>query len=221
MPMNFIQVINDAVALLQANENGQYRALGYQVLSDTPDEAFIEGDDTFLGTVRIFHKASDFPAKSGSRNGPVNNEVKIALEFKTAAKAKGDMTVLSDESALPADVITALAAVQNAELIANGKMDNLFSTVYNIIMDLRNKKLGSSINIGSRWISQYAKDDPVRFGAIVALTAGATITALVPEQLSGAPTPAQPTEKTYDTDTVSTYDDTGADVTNAGVKVTN
>lgn len=223
MALNIIQVVNDTVALLQANEAGIYKAFGYQVIADTPDEAFISGDQGFLGFVRVFHKSSIFPISKGSLSGPVDNDFTIALEFKTAAKAQGDLTVLEDDQATDIQKAAALALVINAELIANGKMDQLFSNIYNIIMNLQYRNLGGTIPIGTRWIGQYEKDDPVRNGSLIALTAGATITGTVGEQLEGAAIPSQPAEKNYDTDLRTTNDTDGTieDTTTAEVRATN
>lgn len=166
----------DAVLLPVAN---QFRVIGYQRQAEDAETALI-------ASVQIFYNTGNFPQSGGSFVGDsVKHNTEFRVEMTVAKKAKGDLSGLNNATT-EAQAATALATFFEAAQFVDKAIDQLFSDVWNILMDAKNETYGLVVGaVSSRWITDFQKDQPSPKGEIVLLTANARLLCSVDESVIG------------------------------------
>ena len=179
--MKFRQVKANIIEILGSNSQGCFRTVGHQ--SQTKDAKQSVGNDNL---VTVFANNGDFPETSAARTGNTQHEVKFRIELTVAAKAQGDLSILSDADAMAAERAQALANFKEAGEVADDQFDKLVDNVYQILMDASNEPLGFPVGtIANRWVGGWQKDQTVPQGELVVLTGAIFLTARMEETVLG------------------------------------
>jgi hypothetical protein len=180
MTMRFRAVKAGLVGLLGTAAAGQYRVVGYQPQNVTAEG--VAGNDRL---VQVFYSEGQYPTSSGSLSGPVTHLAQFKIQLTASTAAEGDLTVLDNPASTPGDLQLAIALMSDAQFDADGSIDELYDLVYQAIMDPSQINVGTAEPVGSRWIEGFRKDEPVRRGELVILTAEMILNLKVPEELNG------------------------------------
>jgi len=182
--MQFQQVRDAIIATLGADSAAlpavnQFRVISYQRQAESAVSALNQ-------SIQVFYNAGDFPKSGGSFVGDsVKHKPTFRLEMTVASKAKGNLSGL-EAATTPAEASAALATFFEASSIVDKAMDQLWSDVWNILMDAKNETFDLPIGaISSRWVSGFQKDNPTPKGEIVLLTANAILSCDVDEEVIG------------------------------------
>lgn len=180
--MKFETIRDNLEILLNDNAtSGKYRVIGYQKTSEDAEKA-IE-DNRFI---TVYYSGGEFPKTGGvEAGGIVNHDMDFTVELTVSQPTRGDITTLNNESATPAQLIAALSGFKDACRLADRSLDDFFNIIYNIIMDSRNRDLGNSFNLGSRWISNITKGQPIDMQKYVTISGTMNLSILVDENPSG------------------------------------
>jgi len=176
------EAIRDAIEnlLLSGATAGNYTVIGYQ---KTAEDAVI--DKRF---VTVYYSSGEFPRSSGAEaSGPIDHDMSFQLELTVTQPSKGDAGALTDAGATPAERLAALTGFKDACRLADRALDSFVSTIWNLIMDSRNRDLGYSENLGSRWIGSFQKGQPDDMQKFVTLSGILTLTAKIDELPAGDP----------------------------------
>lgn len=179
------QAVRDAiVSVLGANAGAlpterQFRVVGYQRQAEDAVTALI-------ASVQIFYNTAAFPKSGGTFIGDsVKHNAEFRIEMTVAKRSKGDLSGL-ENAATEGDAAAALATFFEAAQSVDIYMDQLWSDVWNILMDAENETYGLPIGaLSSRWIESFQKDQPSPKGEIVVLTANARLSCSVDEEVEG------------------------------------
>lgn len=165
----------DAALLPGAN---QFRVIGFQ-------RQATDAKSELVASVQVFYNTGDLPKSGGTFvGGSIKHKAAFRLELTVAGKTKGDLVGL--DSGTPAVVAAALASFQEATFVVDRAIDQLWSDLWNILMDAKNETYGLAIGaVSSRWVSGFKKDNPTPKGEIVVLTANASLTCDVDESVIG------------------------------------
>jgi hypothetical protein len=162
------EVIRDALkTTLTASASGRFNVDTFQRQSHAADE--LVGSNRH---VSVFYRSGSFDkGRSAWLQGPFRHGMTFAVDLLLAAPAKMDLTVLKDPNATPQELMSALAALQEAGDVANLSWDELADIVWNILMDPRNSDLGLPAGtISDRWIANVQKESPAPMGEYVLLS---------------------------------------------------
>lgn len=172
-----ISVIGTDAAALPASN--QFKVVGYQRQAGDAETAL-------NATVQIFYNTGDLPKSGGSFVGAnVKHNIEFRIEMTIAKKSKGDLSGLNNATN-EAQASTALASFFEAAQLVDTTMDQLWSDVWNILMDAKNETYGLDIGaVSSRWVTSFQKDQPSPKGSIILLTANARLTCSVDESVLG------------------------------------
>jgi len=211
MTMVFETVQASIVAILAAAEAGRYQTVGYQRQSVNADTVL---DD--LRQVQVFFSRGDFSKRAGRNTGSVGHDATYRIELTVSKAAVGELSVLDNPSATPAQLATALANYNEATYEADTSLNELAGIVYQVLMDGLNYDMGQSKgSVSSRWVPSISKDTPTTRGALVVLTGSLELNLRITEAITGD-TGTESAEY-YDT----TIDIDGDDVESTGVIVDN
>jgi len=190
MTMEFRTVKTAVVNLLGAAAAGRFRVVGYKPRAMAPEEA----NDT-RRTVQVFYASGDFPRSGGGSLGPVLHNCTLKIDLAVACAAKGDLSVLEDETATAVQLAAALDGFQESADLADSTMDALIDAVYQILMDGENVDLGLTAgDVSNRWIARVTKEGPSPRGEFVMMNGEMDLSFRVAEELAGDEgTPADPT----------------------------
>lgn len=179
------QVVRDAiittletdVAALPTSE--QFRLIGYQRQGEDAETALVQSVEVFFGR-------GEFPKRGGSFVGDsVKHDCEFRVELTVAGKAKGKLDDLNNATT-PGEVATALATFKEAASGIDLAMDQLFSNVWNILMDAKNETYNLPTGaVSSRWVEGFEKDQPSPKGEIVILTGNIRFSCEVDESVLG------------------------------------
>jgi hypothetical protein len=166
----------DSAALPAAN---QFRVIGYQRQAEDAVSALNQ-------TIQVFYNAGDFPKSGGSFIGDsIKHKPSFRIEMTVASKTKGNLSGL-ESATTPAEASAALATFFEASSLVDTAMDQLWSNVWNILMDAKNETFSLPIGaVSSRWVNGFQKDNPTPKGEIVLLTANAVLSCDVDEEVIG------------------------------------
>lgn len=171
-----IETLGDAVALLPV-EN-QFRVVGYQ-------RQAISAKCALDSSVQIYYNTGDLPKGSSAFVENVRHNMSMRLDFTVAGKARGNLQALENANT-PAGKMSALATFQEASADIDLRIDQLWSDVWNILMDADNETYGLPIGaLSSRWVGGFSKNDVSDKGEIVVITASTTFTCTVTEEVQG------------------------------------
>jgi len=212
MTMNFRLIKASVVNLLGTAAAGRYRTIGFQ----KPGQGAAEVKDNNR-SVQVYYSSGDFPKSAGNPSGPTTHEITINFDLTVSAPARVDLSVIQNPASTPAQIQSALAALQEAANLADDSIDELADNIYQEIMDARNIDLGLARPVASRWIGNINKDDPLPRGKLVVLTGTMQLTCKIDEQVSGE-TPVSAVAPAFDTE-IEVYqtDSATADEAEAGV----
>lgn len=178
--MNF-QTIRDAIiSTLGTGAGSDFRVIGYQKRAQ--DESTIIDTDR---SVQVFYSAGRFPEESSSCAGALDHHMTFAFRMMVAQPAKVDLTTLNNPASTAAQRAVALAAKQEAEYLADQSIDDLWDKVVQIIMSGINIDFGLAFNVSSRLINDFEKMAPLDDGQYIILSANATLTCRIDEQVPG------------------------------------
>lgn len=160
---------------------GRFRVVGFRRQSHSANE--IENTDRM---VQVYFSEGQFPKGAGGRTGRKTHDITIELDLSASASAKGDISVLSDDLATPAQKALAISNIKEASDIADTKIDELIEYVYQIMMDARNESLGLDRGMVSNlWIDRIQKDTLLEHGELVVKTANLKVTCRIQEEILG------------------------------------
>lgn len=181
--MNFRTLKKNLTEILGCAANQRFRVVGYQQQGS--------GASEFIGDkrrVQVFAGSGVFSKGKGSQSGPVQHEPTFRIVLTVSAPSKGDLTVINNPESNGQQVAAAIAQFQNAAEGADESFDELFDIVYQILMDGRNRDIGTDgppFIVGDRWISSWSKDEPINAGEYVAITGSIELDAQVVETITG------------------------------------
>jgi hypothetical protein len=181
MTMNFRTIKAALITELGNAEAGRYRTIGFQ----KQGQAAIEN----LGnnrSVQVFYQSGQFPESAGSRDGQVMHDPVYAIQLMVTTEAKADIATINNPASTPVQVAAAIAAMQNAENLADDSIDELIDIIYQVLMDAENIDIGLSVgDVADRWVDSVQKNEPLRRGEYVVLTASMQFTCSCDEEVSG------------------------------------
>jgi hypothetical protein len=181
MTMNFRTIKASLISILGAAAAGRYRTIGYQQQGQSADENLSTNR-----SVQVFYQSGEFDKSGGAISGPVMHDPTFAIQMTVAEAAKADLATINNAGSTPAQIAAALAAMQNAESLADDSMDELIDIIYNVIMDAENVDLGLNAgDVADRWIGSAQKNEPLRRGELVVLTAAMQLTCACDEEVTG------------------------------------
>ena len=189
-PMQFEIVRDNIESLLIANETGLFRTVSGQKLRIDAEE--VKG---ILRSVQIFYESGEYTdEKSGKQQK--EHECEYRLEYKLSSAATADLTILNNPDAPAVDYQTALASATDASRIADHAMDAFRRIISQILLDPKNRGAFLTPVISSAGTKQYGtnrlklkgfrKNQPLRQGSLIVLTASETFTTTVTETFDGA-----------------------------------
>ena len=166
--MMVFETVRDAlITVLGDDAAGRSRVIGYQQQGSAAGE--FKGNNR---AVIVFYNRGQFDTGKGSIAGPNDHDITFRLEFRVSGKAIG--------SALDPTNIS------RADLSADRSLDELFATVYQVLMDTKNEGLGLATGIvQSRWVGEFQKDDISERGESPFITGFASLTCTVKEPILG------------------------------------
>lgn len=180
--MKFEDVRDCLETLLVDNiATGKYRVIGYQKTSEDAEDAV--QDKRFI---TCYYSGGDFSKSGGVESGGItNHDMNFTIELTVSQPSRGDTSVLNNESSSPAQLMAALSGFKDACRLADRALDDFYSIIYNVIMDSRNRDLGCSFNLGSRWVNNIVKGQPIDMQKFVTLSGTMSLSALIDENPAG------------------------------------
>jgi hypothetical protein len=179
----FFQTVKDSLInnVLGPAEAGRFQTVGFQRQVKAAEMTLDN-----LRTAQVFYIGGTFPKSAGRNSGSVQHDVQFRVEFVVSKGTQLDLDVINDPDADNADRALALSELQEASDLADESMDDLFSIVWNILMDANNYDMGLPVgDVASRWIDAFRKDQPVPRGEYVILTGSLTLSLRVNEAIEG------------------------------------
>jgi hypothetical protein len=162
--MKFIAAKAALVKLLTDNADDRYKVITYDALPT--DAKRYQGSNR---TVRVFYQGGKFP--SGSQSTPAMHDVSMMIECVVSDAVQADLSVLEDLNATDAQRAAALAEATPGAMRVDASMDELLSIVWDVIMAPQNRWFGGQkYVIGSRWVTEMAKDRLVPIGEYCIMT---------------------------------------------------
>jgi hypothetical protein len=177
----YFERVRDRIRLLLAQQaQGEFSVIGYQASGKDA------GAVANRRLVEVYYRAGKFP-KGAGLYGPSKHDATFNVDLTVSVPAKVDVSVIESGDATADQIATALAEMKASGAEADKELDSLAAAVYQILMDARNDRLGlpSDVKIGSRWITDYEKDEPIKSGAYTVLTGRLTYTCTIDEELRG------------------------------------
>ena len=178
------QIVRDAIiSILGAHGTAlptdrQFRVIGYQRQAEDAVTAL-------SASVQVFYNSGNFPKSGGGFVSEAKHNAQFRIEMTVAKKAKGDLVGL-ESATTETQAATALATFFEAANAVDTAIDQLWSDVWNILMDADHETYGLPIGaLSSRWIESFLKDQPSPKGEIVVLTANCTLSCSVDEAVIG------------------------------------
>lgn len=171
-----INKLGEGAALLPADN--QFRVVGYQ-------RQAIDAKCALMSSVQIYYNSGDLPKNSSGFVDNVRHNINMRLDFTVAGKAKGNLQAL-ENAITPAGKMAALATFQEASADVDLRIDQLWSDVWNILMDAENETYGLPVGaLSSRWVGGFTKNDVSDKGEIVVISGSTTLTCSVTENVLG------------------------------------
>jgi hypothetical protein len=178
--MKFIEVRDALITLLGDASNDEYRVLGYQEQGRAAQEI---KDNNRL--VQIFYSSGRFPGSKSGLSGPYQHDPTYKVQLSASKETSVDLSALQNPSATPEEIEAAWDALKPAEQAADEALDELWSLVFNVLMDPRNRDFGLDYKIGSRWLDDFNKDSIIPRGRLAILTGSANLTCTIEEEIIG------------------------------------
>lgn len=182
MTMNF-RTIKAAIQTVLSNyaSTGNYRVVGYD--DDKIGADYLKGS---YRLVEVYNTEGTFPRNRSGFGGSVMHEVTTAIDLTVSAQAQLDLSVIDDPSASAAAVAAALTASQKAIGVADTAMDEFIDTVYQLLMDNRNRTMGLATGtIADRWVATWRKSKPMTRGSMAVCNATMDLTYSANEDILG------------------------------------
>ena len=181
--MNFRTIKDSIINILGTAAAGRFRTVGFQRQTKAAEEC--KGN---LRLITVYYSTGYFPKRSGRNTGPVQHDITYRIEFTVSSPALGNLTIINNPLSTPAQIATAISAIQESAQLADQSIDELFEIVYQILMDGNNIDMQLPIGtVASRWIDSIQKDEPRTRGDLVELTGSANLTLRTSEQILGDP----------------------------------
>jgi hypothetical protein len=179
--MKFRTVRDSVRRLLDDKSAGEYRVIGSQKAGKHA-ESVLNHDRL----VEVYFSRGDLPKSGGSLAGPNRHDITFRIDLTVSKSSEGDVAVLEDSDSTAAAMATALGDMKESGLLADDSIDELYELVYQNLMDARSLDLGlNEGDVASRWVSQLAKDEPIKTGNYTILTGSMLLTCTVAEQVTG------------------------------------
>jgi hypothetical protein len=201
------QIIRDAIRRLLADRAaGEFRVIGAQKAAKAAESV---ADKSRL--VEVYFNRGEFPKSGGAITGPNRHDATFRIDLTVSKASEADVVAIVNEESTAAQMAAALADAKESGLLADDSMDELFAAVYQILMDARSEDLGLEVgSVASRWVSQLAKDEPIKTGNYTILTGSMLLTCMLSEPVTGykgAPiTPVVNVDLELDSDTAGKAD---------------
>jgi hypothetical protein len=210
MTMNFRTIKSSLITILGNAEAGRYRTIGYQRQGQSADENLNNER-----SVQVFYNQGEFPRSAGSMSGEVMHGLTFAVQMTVATPAKGDLSVIDNDSATQVDVANAIDAIQDSQQLADDSMDEFIDILYQVLMDAENVDVGLDIgDVSNRWVDNVQKDQPIKSGQYVVLTGSMQFTCSCDEEVTGDSGTAG---NAIDTEIICEDTEGNADIGKAGV----
>jgi hypothetical protein len=177
--MLFRSIKQSIISILNAAASGRYTV----IKSQRQTVAAKELETKF---VKVFYRSGNFPNSSSSPYGrPPKHEMAFDIELSVAIKSGVDLSLINDESSTSQQRAAAMLSFDDACLLADDALDELFENVFQVIMNPENYDLGfSKYGIADRWIQDFKKDDALAKGEYAILTGSFQIMCTGDEQIS-------------------------------------
>lgn len=172
-----INTIGADVLLLPVDD--QFSVVGYQ-------RQAISAKRALFASIQIYYNTGDLPKSSSAFvGGPVDHNCSFRIDMTVAGRARGDLDSLNNANS-PAQKMAALATFQEAAYGVDIRIDQLWSDVWNILMNAKNELYGLPVGaLSSRWVGGFSKSDVSDKGEIVTISGSATFTCKVSEDVQG------------------------------------
>jgi hypothetical protein len=159
----------------------RFDVFGYQRQSKSAED--------FTKLVNVFYRSGSFPkSAAGIYGSPVKHEMEFEIEYTVSAAAEADLSKLNSDTAAADEIAIALAAMKDGSAAADELIDQLFSDVWNIIMNAENAFFGlNDYKVQDRWLEDIQKDNPIPQGEYVVLSGRSRLTCTV-EEIPGGET---------------------------------
>ena len=177
-----LQAIKQAIlTTLGAGAGGQFRVVGYGQRSQ--DELTVKG---LSRSVQVVYTSGEFPRSSNSLYDPACHKMTYSILLTVSAPCYVDVATLESPSATAGQRAAALAAIQQAEFIADRDLDDLWARVFDVLMSGLNIDFGLSYTVGSRELNNYTKRAPKHNGQYVVAQASCDLMCQIDEPAPGA-----------------------------------
>jgi len=176
------QDIRDSIRrVLAQNANGEFDLIGAQKRGKSAEEV---KDQNRL--VEVYYYRGEFPKSGGTLLGPNRHDWQFRIDFTVATASKGDIATIEDPGSSAAQVARAIRDMKESELSADDSLDDLFSRIYQILMDARHENFDLPTGtIASRWVSSLSKDEPIERGNFTILTGSCILSGTTSEPVDG------------------------------------
>jgi len=184
--MQFQLVKAAIIALLDASASaGRFSVMAYQQQKHDADEIA-----EYNRHVTVFYKSGSFASSSRPRSGIMQHDMTFGVDMLISAKALVDLRTLDDPQSSANDRASALGAYYDAGAHADDLADDLFSQLFNIIVNPVNQDLGFAAGTitdvpGTPRLSDFQKADVARQGEMVVLGCSATLKIRCAEKTAG------------------------------------
>jgi len=177
--MIFKTVLGKIIELLNNNSENEFTVT--HGVGET-----VGADKVTKPNITIFYERGVFPKAGAALAGPYQHEATFRIEHRIVMPAKSNLFVIHDPGATDAELAAALLAAPRQTADASAALDELFSRVFNILMDAEyydlNLPIGTVVN---RKISNFDKDRPMQAGGLLVLTGWALFTCVMEEAVGG------------------------------------
>lgn len=179
--MEFRKIRDALRRLLIQNAGSEFNVITAQKRGKSAEEVV---DNSRL--VEVYYNRGGLPKSGGGLLGPKKHDMTFRIDLTVAKATEGDTAVIEDPGSSAAEVSRAIADMKSSMVLADESIDELFDCVYQILMDARNVDFGlPDGTIGSRWVTDLAKDEPTELGNLTMITGSLVLTCTATEPVDG------------------------------------
>jgi len=136
--------------------------------------------------VEVYYHQGEFPKSAAGHFGPTKHDLTFRIDLTVSLPATADVATIENPESSAEAMAAAIADMKESGLAADAALDDLFTAVYQILMDARNDDLGLGLGVvSSRWVTQLQKDEPIKTGSYTVLTGRILYTCNATEDVRG------------------------------------
>ncbi len=196
--MNVTEACSALRKFLTDNSDGSYYVVGYAKQAKNAESQFGKK------MIQVFHAGGSFNKGRSAINGNQFYNATIMVRFTVSEPAAVDTDILDDPGSTNEERRIAIGQTADAEQRADESMDELFSTVFRLVMGGEGLDFGTGndlnpIQIQDRFGEDFRKELPQKKGSLVVMNAHYAITCTTNEN-PNTETPIGGTISTHATD---------------------